>query len=118
MRFPRMPTRRCMALVAVAGLMIGRVRLKQRRDHFLDRLKFHNLESDPSGAEEVRGDFKYVEVPEKKVLQSNEPIEIQRQFAEYMDQWWAYNAAMAEKYEYAARHPWLGVDPNPPMLEQ
>jgi hypothetical protein len=26
----------------------------------------------------------------------------------------AYNARLAEKYEYASRHPWLPVEPDPP----
>lgn len=30
------------------------------------------------------------------------------------DPWREYHAAMYEKYEFAARHPWLAVGPDPP----
>ena len=123
MRLPRMTTRRWMIAVAVVGLLIGGciggVRLKRWHDHFLHRARYHAL----------------MEVANWKAEHAHHELGLQfygldpgsesvravrakgsRNIA-FFSRMAIYHAAMDRKYEYAARHPWLQVEPDPPPPE-
>jgi hypothetical protein len=117
LRLPPMTTRRWMIAVAVVGLLlagcIGGYRLKRLHDHFLQRAQDHammeiaNRKSERAHRElfEMRGGFG----PGSETLRAKSLRDIV-----FFSRTASYHAAMAQKYEYAARHPWLPVAPDPP----
>ncbi len=108
MRLPRMTTRRWMVVVAVLALILAARtevgRLLNLRQHHLamaglygkwemdyDRWRSRYLERMPSGAES------------SPRLRRTEQI-------------LSYCAQMREKYERAARYPWLPIEPDQPCI--
>jgi hypothetical protein len=91
MRLPRMTTRRWMVFVVVVGLLMGGVQLKRRHDDLVGRAEFHNR---MAATWIGRG-----------VAALNDPI---------LQRFIAYHGSLARKYWYAARYPWLPVEPEPP----
>jgi hypothetical protein len=85
---PRFTVRRLMAAVAVVGLMLGSSTwLGRRAASFREAAISHRAQAQHAGG-------------------SLSPITGKL--------WGRYNEAMADKYEQAARHPWLPVAPDPP----
>ena len=142
MRRPRMTTRRWMIAVAVvASVMSGIVahRIKRRQDDFLRRSTAHARsvvaiaeakvdidESIKRGASLMDGRVRQLTVvgqwPDGRPGQS--PMEMlkaalsrQRGESQRMDRAIRYHAALARKYEFAALHPWLPVEADPPEPE-
>jgi hypothetical protein len=96
----RFTVRRLMIAVAVFALLLGAMALRQRRSHFQALADYHAFQArhirsshgsmiQPSGA--------YVHIP----LGSSSRAE--------------YHKDMGGKYGYAASHPWLPVEPDPPV---
>jgi hypothetical protein len=93
-----------MIVVAVVGLLmvtaLGGYRLKHRRDHFLSQAQFHKQNA-------------------ATLMQVYGAIRIMRthwsrdDYLSTLSRMSGYHAAMARKYEYAARYPWLPVEPDP-----
>jgi hypothetical protein len=111
MRLPRMTTRRWMIAVVAIGLIIGAgVLLKQRRDYFLALVQSHQKEVASSTARGNALKSRFAGTPGMTVE------EITRLRGDY-DRMVAradHHASLARKYEEAARHPWLPVEPDPP----
>lgn len=117
MRLPRirMTTRRWVAAVAVIGLMIGLmigggVRLKQRGDYLLSLARSHQKEVASSTA---RGEALKSRLGGTSGMSDEEIMHLYRTYERMMDRA-DHHAAMARKYERAARYPWLPVAPDPP----
>jgi hypothetical protein len=112
-RFPRMTTWRWMVAVAVIGLMIGgaggALLIRQRRDYFLTLAQSHQNEAASSMA---RGSA----LKSRLGSTSGMGIEIGQLYRDYdrIKDRADHHAAMAHKYEHAARYPWLLVEPDPP----
>ena len=98
MRLPWMTTRRWMVVVAVVGLVmgaiVGGVRLKQRKDRLLSRMRYH--------------------VQCKRYWCSDEAVVSHMWDWDRTSQLFAYHAAMARKYQDAASCPLLPIEPDPP----
>ena len=111
MRFPRMRTWRWMAAVAVIGLMIGGgvLLIRQRRDYFLALAQSHHNEEASSKA---RGTALKSRLGSTSEM-SAEVGQLYRDYERMTDRA-DHHAAMARKYEHAARYPWLLVEPDPP----
>ena len=112
MRVPRMTTRRWMIAVAFVGLLfggaIGGVRLKQRYDLFLARVREHEQE-------EAR--FRSWEQDLAAALgglpsSPRDPFLLRWQC---LHSHAAYHKELKNKYEHAARYPWLPIGPDPPL---
>jgi hypothetical protein len=111
-RFPRMTMRRwIVAVVVVIGPMIGGgvLLIRQRRDYFLTLAQLHHNEVAPSMA---RGTALKSRLGSISGM-SPEIGQIYRDYDRMMDRA-NHHAAMAHKYEHAARYPWLPVEPDPP----
>jgi hypothetical protein len=93
MRLPRMTTRRWMVVVVVVGLLMGGVRLKRRHDDSVGRARFHNEMAATWIARGI-GAAADDPIPQRLIV---------------------YHGLLARKYWYAARYPWLPVEPDPPM---
>jgi hypothetical protein len=126
-----------MVAVAVAGLLMGGIvggfRLKRRHARFVSRLQFHAKWEQSWRREEIpvrealrrrdqlmrlveeRRHLGYNSRPDVEKLRSM--VEPQRQNAIRLSRMIAYHAAMARKYEDAARYAWLPVEPDPPEPE-
>jgi hypothetical protein len=101
MRLPRMTTRRWMIVIAVAGVMMAgivHVRLKLRQRDFLALTTAHAQ--------------KVVAIADRKGDLSRQQRESDR-LAHSID----YHTSLVHKYEHAALHPWLPVEPDPPEPE-
>jgi hypothetical protein len=94
-----MTLRRWMIVVAVVGLAIGgaigSIRLKRRRDDFIARAGRHS-----SATAKFKSWAGTTRVRSKRILA-------------FISQNLEYHAAMAAKYEHAARYPWSFVEPDP-----
>ena len=108
MRLLRMTTRRWMVVVAVVGWLMatacGGYRLKQRRDHFLSQARLHEQNA----------------ATLMQVYETNRILRTHWTRDDYLStlsRISGYHAAMARKYERAARYPWLPVEPDPPEPE-
>jgi hypothetical protein len=100
---PRFTVRRLMVVVALAALLLGVIAgVENRRRSFLSLVDAHRAgmiaweEGDPSETSRERFDLSGRKVSLK-------------------DHRW--HLQMAEKYERAARYPWLPVAPDPPAPE-
>jgi hypothetical protein len=98
MRLPRMTTRRWMAVVLVASLLLGVLVMSRRAAHFMRLAAFHKQAAIkiPRWVIRVnaRGDrLSHAASPEQRLLD--------------------YHRKLAHKYENAAQHPWLPVEPDP-----
>jgi hypothetical protein len=117
-RFPRMTTRRWMVAVTVIGLMIGLMiggavlRIRQRREYFLTLAQSHHNEEASSMARGTALKSRSGSISEI----SSEIGQLDRDYERMMDRA-NHHAAMAHKYEHAARYPWLSVEPDPPAPE-
>jgi hypothetical protein len=100
-----------MVAVAAIGLMIGSgVWLKQRRDYFLSLAQSHQKEVASSTA---RGKALKSRFGSTSGMSNEEIMHLYRADDLMMDRA-DHHAAMARKYERAARYPWLPVAPDPP----
>src|SRR4051794_12586724 len=112
MRLPRLTTRRLMVLVAVAALsmtFVVRDELDRRRDSYL-RLATHH-EKEWTRITELRDDrrgrhYGWVRYDEGR--------RVWRLVSRARKD---HEATLKEKYERAARYPWLPVRPDPPSPE-
>jgi hypothetical protein len=137
MRLVRMTTRRWMVVVVIVGLLmgviVGGVRLKQRRSHFLSRAQYHEqraaflpkLEKYQRGIAE--GFPRHIALFEWR-QRRGEPVGSHLEGMKDRLDWArkgldrlpgksAYHVAMANKYQHAAHYPWLHVEPEPPEPE-
>jgi hypothetical protein len=107
----QMTTRRWIIVVAVIGLMIGGgvLLIRQRRDYFLALAQSHQQEAASSMARGTALKSRFGSMPGGR-------IEIGQLFrnCDRMVDRASHHAAMAHKYERAARYPWLPVEPDPP----
>jgi hypothetical protein len=102
MRSPRFRLRTLMAAVAVAGVGLGLwTGLHRRARRFQGLAEYHRMRStagvsplNPRGPTVVN--FLWEETPRARA---------------------SWHSAMADKYTYAARSPWLPVAPDPPPPE-
>jgi hypothetical protein len=107
-----MTTRRWMIAVAVVGLFmggeIGGVRLKRRHDYFLTRAREH---------EEAMTKFRSWEQNLTSAMESlpSSPRDPFLLRWERVRSHAAYHEKLKNKYEHAARYPWLPNEPDPPM---
>ena len=111
MRLPRMTTLRWMIAVVVIGLMIGggALLIRQRRDYFLILAESHQKEAASSMTRVTALKSRLASTSEM----STEIGQLYRDYERVMDRA-DHHAAMAHKYEHAARYPWLWVKPDPP----
>ena len=114
MRFPRMTMRRWIVAVVVIGTMIGGgvLVIRQRRDYFLYLAQSHHKEEASSMA---RGTALKSRLSSTSEM-STEIGQLYRDYDRMMDRV-NHHAALAHKYENAARYPWLSVEPDPPEPE-
>ena len=100
-----------MVAVAVIGLLIGggALLVRQRRDYFLTLAQSHHNEVDSSMA---RGTALKSRLGSTSEM-SAETGQLYRDYERMRDRA-DHHAAMAHKYEHAARYPWLPVEPDPP----
>ena len=132
MRLPRMTTRRWIVVVVIVGLLMGGVRLKQRRNRLLSRAQFYaeraafypKLES---RERRICAEYpRLIAVLERLQRYTNRETvgsrledlksrldQSHRNLARWTNRT-AYYLAMAHKYQDAARYPWLPVEPDPP----
>ena len=112
MRLPRMTTRRWMIAVAVVGLLmggaIGGVRLKRRHDFFLARVRQHDQEE----ARFRSWEQNLASAMESLPSSPRDPFLLRWERVRLHA---AYHKELKNKYEHAARYPWLPVEPDPPM---
>ncbi len=100
--------------VAVIGLMIGGgVLLKQRRDYFLLLAQSHQKEAASSTA---RGEALKSRFGRTSGMSNEEIMQLYGNHDRMRDRA-DHHAAMARKYQRAARYPWLMVEPDPPEPE-
>jgi hypothetical protein len=115
MRLPRMTTRRWMVVVAVVAMALGgyfyAVTLKRSRDNYLEMARLYS--GFEAYAREIlaRGELPYLHIEREDGRHSPED---QRDFREAMLREIDHYAALARKYERAARYPWLPVEPDLP----
>jgi hypothetical protein len=117
-----------MVAVAVVGLMmggiVGGVRLKRRQQYFRDRATRHKgmeydyrrLERDSRFIANLEEDDMRWLSPERRARIKADRV-ISLRLVERYSGLAAYHAALARKYEYAADHPWLPVELDPPPPE-
>jgi hypothetical protein len=111
-RFPRMTLRRwIVALVVVIGPMIGGgvMLIRQRRDYFVTLAQSHHNE-------EASSMTRVTALKSRLGSTSEMSAEVGQLYRDYerMRDRADHHAAMAHKYEHAARYPWLLVEPDPP----
>jgi hypothetical protein len=101
-----------MIAVALIGLMIGGsvVLIRQRRDYFLTLAQSHQSEMASSVArrEALKSRFSGTQK-----MSDDEIVRLYHDYDLMMDRA-EHHAAMAHKYERAARQPWLPAGPDPP----
>jgi hypothetical protein len=101
MRLPRMTTRRWMVAVAAVALSMGVTlsitRLQRRYRRFTERMRQHESTA----------------IFYKSVARGQPDLAIRRTLDREVDR----QVALASKYRYAARYPWLPVEPDPPEPE-
>lgn len=122
MRFPRMTTRRWMVVViVVAALLSATEGLRRRRSAFLERSGYYWGEAYGTSDE-------LPPLPERwkhwTPFRPGPPAPLTADELAVLDAWKRSNAqrlahevAMYQKYEHAARYPWLPVEPDPPKPE-
>ncbi len=135
MRLPRMTIRRWMIIIVVVGLVtggiIGGIRLKRRQEHFgslaeryaaLENLCLKVARRLDAGIKLTTKEFELfekhpplsgpslLEQTRRLLRESQDRQAVQaRKLRRY--------ARLKQKYEYAARYPWLPVEPDPPPPE-
>jgi hypothetical protein len=93
---PQMTTRRWMVAVAVVAVAITGVRIGDRWLSYR-RIAAHHSQMAETGMKMIDG------LPSAAEVLTPQNID--------------YHAEMARKYQYAARYPWLPVEPDPPEPE-
>jgi hypothetical protein len=135
MRLPRITIRQWMFIVVAVGLVtggiVGGIRLKRRQEHFgelaeryaaLESLCLEVMVRQDANLKQTTKELnvfeKYPPVSGPTLLEQTRTLlrESQdrqaasaRKLAQY--------ARLKQKYEYAARYPWLPVEPDPPKPE-
>jgi hypothetical protein len=112
MRAPRMTTRRWMGAVAVVALLIGAARAMDRRSKRFARLATSHAHvamehlstlmdfgGDPPPLEEIEKLPPAVQGPARYLHRAKSLV--------------LYHRALKDKYDRAARYPWLPVEPDP-----
>src|SRR5437870_1763631 len=135
MRPPRMTTRRWMVAAAVVGLVMGGVQFKRRRDSFFARATYHAsqevlcVDRERAATDSIEEFDAWITVGDRiargdgasSILLDNSHLKSDRasmiEAASYWKRATAFHAEMSRKYSYAARHPWLPVEPDPPEPE-
>jgi hypothetical protein len=108
---PRMTTRWWMIVVAVVALVLAAELTRQRLTNISSAYRrwalMHQHEADDASGNALLSDAAYRrgQPPDPKYAQWSVRS---RRLAEF-------HSAMMRKYEWAARHPWLRVPPDPPM---
>jgi uncharacterized membrane protein len=115
-RFPRMTMRRWIVVVVVVAVVVigpmiggGVTLIRQRRDYFLTLAHSHQNEV---AASMTRVTALKARLGNKSEM-SSEVGQLYRDYERMRDRT-DHHAAMAHKYEHAARYPWLPVEPDPP----
>jgi hypothetical protein len=135
MRLPRMTTRRWMVVVVIVGLLMGGVRLKERRSHLLSRAQIHKERAAfypklESRERQICAEYPRLIAGLKRLqrYRNREPVQSRledltslldlsrRNLARWTNRT-TYYAATAHKYQHVARDPWLPVEPDPPQPE-
>jgi hypothetical protein len=104
MRLQRMTTRRWMIVILMVALIFGAFSMAQRRAYFQDLAVSHWMV-----ASRIFLSRTWVPGPDGKMHLSPLPEKLKRR--------WEYHDTMSSKYEHAAAHPWLLVEPDPPPTE-
>ena len=94
MRWPRMTTRRWLMVVAAAAVILGALRLHERRAYFLAR------------AEDQEWVVNWL-------LDGRMRLREELWATDYPQRLFAYRQSLAYKYRYAADHPWISIEPDP-----
>ncbi len=129
-----MTTRRWIVVVVIVGLLMGGVRLKQRRSRLLSRAQFHaqraafypKLESRarkicaefPGRIAELKRLQRYRWAGESHLDALEVSLDQSLKDLARLPNRIAFHAAMAHEYQRAARYPWLPVEPDPPEPER
>jgi hypothetical protein len=130
MRLPPMTIRQWMVAMVVMALAVGAASLDRWSRDYRRRAEFHaRMES--TYEEKWRGGIARMEKSAKMVDKLERQLPPDFPLVSYRDhverfvleireraaanaQRGAYHAAMARKYRYAALHPWLTIEPDPP----
>jgi hypothetical protein len=116
MRLPRMTTRRWMIAVAVVALLIGAAVAIDRRSKRFARLAASHADVAMEHFSTVMafgGDPPPLQEIEKYPPAAQGPVRYLHRAKTLM----LYHRALKEKYDRAARYPWLSVEPDPPEPE-
>jgi hypothetical protein len=97
MKLPRFRLRTLMVAVAIFAIVFGSIVLRQRAERFRQLAESNGMRRFVTGDSEV---WIWVERP-----------------VDVSPLWFEWRRALAEKYERAARYPWLPVPPDPPEPE-
>ena len=126
MRLPRMTTRRWMVAVAVVALAMGGVvgvRAVWQYVASLDHVRYHaGMEATfrwldqvwPDEEEAMAHAPELTEEGRRAVGEFRRQMGVLRRQVALWHRKREYHAAMARKYRYVARFPWLPVEPDPP----
>ncbi len=134
MRLPRMTIRRWMIIVLLIGVMtggiVGGLRLKRCQEHFGSLVERYAaverecLKVTRMNDEQIKSVTRLLDSFEKNPLTGPAILErtrsMLRESQDRQAAWaqkLAYYVRLKHKYEYAARHPWLPVEPDPPEPE-
>jgi hypothetical protein len=111
MRWPRLTIRRLMAAMALIGIIIGGVQFFRLRRHYLDRADDHARMAAyfVSSPESIL----YWEARWSAQFEGKRPPYPWSSGPPYVAAIVAHHTSMKAKYEYAARYPWLTVEPDP-----
>lgn len=103
-------TRWLMIMIAIVGLLAGGVRLWMRRMEFLEIAEAHASRVYDYGENRVAICWKD-EFLEVDTTGRTRP---KKEFAKHLDACTDHFAELERKYRYAASHPWLQMQPDPP----
>ncbi|SRR5579883_2155774 len=107
MRLPRMTTRLWMIVVAVVALSIAAEQMRRKSARYRERAERHaKIEEACRKSAALLPLMK----PSDYEIMCGRMVQATR-----LSPWLAaYHAELRRKYEYAARYPWLPVEPDPP----
>lgn len=135
LRWPRITTRRLMVLVAVAALALGAEMTRRRGEAFAEKAAEHakaerahraladsqdyaaarsRRESEQEAAERAKvspNDERHPEGADGALMQRAAML---AEEAKYTREHAAFHEKLINKYQHAARYPWLPVEPDPP----